>query len=48
MMISRETFEKLLETIQIHQLHDPSHKNILFEEIGVCHLADDKVEVIKV
>jgi len=48
MMISKETYEKLLETIKIYQFHDPSHKNILFEEIGVCHLADDKAEIIKV
>jgi len=48
MMISKETFEKLLETIKIYQFHDPSHKNIMFEEIGVCHLADDKAEIIKV
>lgn len=48
MMISKETFEKLLETIKIYQFHDPSHKNIMFEEIGVCHLADDKKEVIRI
>ena len=48
MMISKQTFEKLLETIKIYQFHDPSHKNILFEEIGICHLANDKAEVIKI
>ncbi len=48
MMISEKTFAKLLETIKTNQMNDPSNKNILFEEIGVCHLADDKMEVIKV
>lgn len=48
MMISKETYEKLLETIKIYQMADPSHKNILFSEVGICHLADDKKEIIKI
>lgn len=47
-MISKESFRNLVETIETKKIVDPSHKNIFFEEIGVCHLYDDKKEVIKI
>lgn len=47
-MISKESFRNLIETIETKRIVDPSHKNIFFEEIGVCHLYDDKVEILRI
>jgi hypothetical protein len=47
-MISSKTFNKLIETIQVYKMHDPSHKNILFEEVGVCHLYDNNNDIISI
>ena len=44
-MISEKSFSKLIETIQSHRIVDPSHKNILFSDCGVCHLYDNNVEI---
>ena len=45
-MISKESFRSLLETIETKIIVDPSHKNIFFKEVGVCHLLDNKIEAI--
>ena len=45
-MLSNELFHTLLDTIVEKNIHDPSHKNILFSQIGVCHMLDDKANVI--
>lgn len=47
-MLSKKTFRNLLETIEMKHIVDPSHKNIYFEEVGICHLNDNKIEVIKI
>lgn len=47
-MISRESFRNLLEAIDTHKIVDPSHKNLFFEEVGVCHLYDDTQNIIKI
>ena len=47
-MISKQSFRNLLETIDLHKIIDPSHKNIFFEEVGICHLYDDTKEIIKI
>lgn len=47
-MISKKSFRNLVEMIEIKKIVDPSHKNIFFEEIGMCHFFGDTMEVIKV
>ena len=47
-MISKESFRKLLETIYEYKIVDPSHKNLFFEEVGICHLYDDAQNIIKI
>ena len=47
-MISKQSFRNLLETIHTHKIVDPSHKNLFFEEVGVCHLYDDTQNIIKI
>ncbi len=36
-LISDETFYKLIQLVRAEKLGDPSHKNILFQENGLCH-----------
>lgn len=33
----KDNFEDLLDMVEINKIGDPSHKNIYFEKIGVCH-----------
>jgi len=33
----KDQFEDLLYMVEMHKIGDPSHKNIYFEKIGVCH-----------
>lgn len=33
----KDQFEDLLDVIEINKIGDPSHKNIYFEKLGVCH-----------
>jgi hypothetical protein len=36
-LLNQETISKLLRHVSINKVGDPSHKNIMFKEIGVCH-----------
>lgn len=33
----KDQFEDLLDMVEINKIGDPSHKNIYFEKLGVCH-----------
>lgn len=47
-MISKESFRNLLKVIHTYKIVDPSHKNLFFEEVGICHLYDDTQNIIKI
>jgi hypothetical protein len=32
-----DQFEDLLDMVEVNKIGDPSHKNIYFEKLGVCH-----------
>lgn len=32
-----DKFDDLLDMVEIHKIGDPSHKNIYFEKLGICH-----------
>lgn len=44
-LISEETYRDLLRTVTLHQIHDPSHKNIIVGD--VCHLHYPKEHVLQ-
>ena len=33
----KDQFEDLLDMVEVNKIGDPSHKNIYFEKLGVCH-----------
>lgn len=37
MLINFEEWEKLVNFVNIAKIGDPSHKNIMFERLGICH-----------
>lgn len=36
-LLSFTPFKNLLQLVEIYKMGDPSHKNIFFSEIGICH-----------
>lgn len=36
-LLSKEYFSKLFNFVQIYRVGDPSHKNIYFSDLGLCH-----------
>lgn len=47
-LLSDESFYKLLEIVKAYKICDCSHKNIYFEELGICHFAFPNQECINI
>ena len=42
-MITYEEYVRLLNFVMVHKIVDPSHKNLLFKNAGICHLTDENL-----
>lgn len=36
-LLNKDNFEKLLDLVEYNKIGDPSHKNIYFDTLGICH-----------
>ena len=48
MLISQESFHKLIDHVKYRAEGDPSHKNVMLKEIGVCHFHNYKNKVYEI